>query len=359
MDGKLGKVFWIYLAVPPIQSEKVLNAPENKAIFNALLVEEPEKGRFIRRIAERCIDELPIGDVLLRVHYSSLNYKDALSAAGNRGVTRRYPHTPGIDAAGVIVESADPSLQPGQEALVCCYDLGMNTPGGFGQFIRVPAGWVMAKPDGLSLRECMIIGTAGFTAAQCVESLVAHPIFPADGKILVTGATGGVGSMAVALLAKLGYTVAAVTGKASREAFLRELGAAEIVLRQQAVDESGRMMLRGKWAGVVDTVGGAILATAVKSTRYGGVVTACGNAASADLPLNVYPFILRAVSLVGIDSAECPMTKRRQVWQRLAEEWRPADLEKFATEISLGQLSDAIDAMLAGKHSGRTIVNLK
>lgn len=333
-------------------------AAVHNATFRALLVEEGEGGKYNRRVALRQIDELPAGEVLLRVQYSSLNYKDALSAAGNRGVTRRYPHTPGVDAAGVIVASSDPNFPPGLEALVCGYDLGMNTAGGFGQFVRVPSAWVMAKPDGLSLRECMIIGTAGFTAAQCVAAIGEHPVSPADGKILVTGATGGVGSMAVALLAKLGFRVAAVTGKAEQEEFLRQLGAGEIIGRRQAVDASGRMLLKGKWAGVVDTVGGEILATAVKSTRYGGVVTACGNAASADLPLNVYPFILRAVSLVGIESAECPMGRRQRIWQRLAGDWRLQDLERFAAEISLEQLSETIDAMLAGRHSGRTVVNL-
>jgi len=338
--------------------ERIVQTPDYEQTFRALLVEEGEEGAYRRRIAERHIDELPTGGVLVRVHYSSLNYKDALSAAGNRGVTRRYPHTPGIDAAGIVAESADPRFPVGREVLVCCYDLGMNTPGGFGQYIRVPVGWVMAKPDGLSLRECMIVGTAGFTAAQCVDALIAHPLAPGEGKVLVTGATGGVGSFAVALLAGLGFRVAAVTGKVELGDFLRSLGADEIVPRDKAVDNSGRMLLKAKWVGVVDTVGGEILATAIKSTRYGGVVTACGNAASAELPLNVYPFILRAVSLVGIDSAECPMEKREQVWQRLATAWRPADLERFVNEIHLEKVSDAIDAMLAGRHSGRTIVNL-
>ncbi len=327
--------------------------------FRALQVEVGDDGNCLRRIVERHIDELPAGEVLVRVGYSSLNYKDALSASGNRGVTRRYPHTPGIDAAGVVVESADPRWRPGQEVLACGYDLGMNTSGGFGQFIRVPAAWVMAKPTALSLRECMIIGTGGFTAAQCVAAVQKHPVLPEDGKILVTGATGGVGTMAVALLAGLGYRVAAVTGKLDQEDFLRGLGASEVIDRQRAVDQSGRAMLKGKWAGVVDTVGGEILATSIKSTRYGGVVTACGNAASPDLPLNVYPFILRAVSLVGIDSAECPMANRERIWQLLAEDWRPEDLEQFAAEITLEQLPEAIDAMLAGRHRGRTVVNLR
>jgi len=326
--------------------------------FRALLVQEEGAGRYRRKIVDRRIDELPAGEVLVRVHYSSLNFKDALSANGNRGVTRRYPHTPGIDAAGEVVSSSDRRFQKGQQVLACGYDLGMNTSGGFGQYIRVPAGWVMAKPAELSLRECMIIGTGGFTGAQCIAAISEHPLTPEAGKVLVTGATGGVGSMAVAILARLGFKVAAVTGKAEQEEFLRGLGASEIILRSKAVDNSGRMMLKGKWAGVVDTVGGEILATAVKSTRYGGIVTACGNAASAELSLNVYPFILRAVSLVGIDSAECPMERREKIWRQLAGDWRPADLERFATEIALDQLSDAIDDMLAGRHHGRTVISM-
>lgn len=326
--------------------------------FKALLIEETEAGTFSRSIVTRSTDELPAGEVLVRVHYSSLNYKDALSAAGNRGVTRRYPHTPGIDAAGVVEESSHPGWPAGTEVVVCCYDLGMNTAGGFGQYIRVPADWVMAKPEGLTLAETMAYGTAGFTAAQCVERLVNHPVTPANGKILVTGATGGVGMVAVALLARLGFRVTAVTGKPQQEAILRELGAQEIVPREKAVDTSGKMLFKEKWAGVVDTVGGQPLATAVKSTRYGGIVTCCGNAASGDLPLNVYPFILRGVTLAGIDSAKCGMAQRVRVWGKLATAWRLADIERRATTIPLEALDDAIALMLQGKHAGRTIVDL-
>ncbi|MFZ5776249.1 MAG: YhdH/YhfP family quinone oxidoreductase [Thermodesulfobacteriota bacterium] len=326
--------------------------------FRAMLVSEPTPGQFHRQITVRELDDLPAGEVLVRVRYSSLNYKDALSATGNRGVTRRYPHTPGIDAAGEVAESRAPQFKPGEAVMVSCYDLGMNTPGGFGQYIRVPAAWVMPLPDGLTARESMIYGTAGFTAAQCMERLLRHPVRPEDGKILVTGATGGVGSMAVALLAGQGFHVAAVTGKPEQEAFLRGLGAREIVPRQNAIDQSARMLLKEKWAGVVDTVGGPILATAVKSTRYGGAATCCGNAASPDLSLNVYPFILRGVSLIGIDSAECPMDSRLPLWQRLASDWRLPNLEAMATEISLMELDQYIDSILQGKVRGRLILNL-
>jgi len=330
----------------------------NNETFRALWVEEDPPGRFRRRVLTRKIGDLPDHEVLIRVHYSSLNYKDVLSATGNRGVTRRYPHTPGIDAAGVVVESRVPDFVPGQEVVVSCYDLGMNTPGGLARYIRVPAAWVMPKPAGLSLRRCMMYGTAGFTAAQCLARLVDFPVRPDAGRILVTGATGGVGMLALGMLARLGYRASAVTGKAELAQRLRELGAEQVLSRAEATDESGRMLLKGKWAGVVDTVGGPILATAIKSCRYGALVTCCGNAASPELPLNVYPFILRGVTLAGIDSAESPMATRRAVWQRLAEAWDLANLEEMVTEISLDGVDGKIDDIQAGRHQGRILVNL-
>lgn len=335
-------------------------------MFRALVVHEMAGNHFERRIEEKRVDDLPAGDVLVRVQYSSLNYKDALSASGNRGVTRKYPHTPGIDAAGVVEESTVDEFKPGDEVIVSCYDLGMNTPGGFGQYIRVPAGWVVRLPEGLTLRQSMMIGTAGFTAAQSVATLMSHGVSLLSrnvstraGKVLVTGATGGVGSIAVYLLAKEGYCVVAVTGKPEAERYLLDIGASEILLRDKAKDTSDRMMLKGKWAGVIDTVGGEILATAVKSTRYGGVVTCCGNAASPDLPLNVYPFILRAVSLHGIDSANCALETRKKIWKKLAGDWKIANLEKLCKEISLEELNEAIDRILAGRLTGRMLVNLE
>ncbi|MFU8819049.1 MAG: YhdH/YhfP family quinone oxidoreductase [Desulfurivibrio sp.] len=330
----------------------------NNDNFRALLVEEGPPGKFRRRVVIRELGELPEHEVLVRVHYSSLNYKDALSAAGNRGVTRRYPHTPGIDAAGVVVASRVAEFKPGDEVVVSCYDLGMNTPGGLGEYIGVPAAWVMPRPPGLSLRRCMMYGTAGFTAAQCLARLVDFPVRPEDGRILVTGATGGVGMLALALLARLGYRSCAVTGKAELGERLQKIGAEQVLSRAQATDESGRMLLKGKWAGVIDTVGGPILATAIKSCRYGALVTCCGNAASPDLPLNVYPFILRGVTLAGIDSANCPMSTRRAVWQRLAGTWDLASLEEMVTEISLDGVDAKIDDILAGRHQGRILVNL-
>jgi len=330
----------------------------NETAYRALVVRgNPEQG-YKRAVEEVSIADLPAGEVLIRVHYSSLNYKDGLSAIGNKGVTRKYPHTPGIDAAGVVEASTDDRFAVGAEVICMGYDLGMNTSGGFAQYIRVPAKWVLAKPDQLSLYETMQIGTAGFTAAQCVDRLLRFGVQTDQGPILVTGATGGVGSTAVALLSKLGFEVTGVTGKESEHPFLQQLGCTAILDRQQATGRPAAAMLKEYWAGVVDTVGGEILATAIKSTRYNGVVTCCGNAASGDLPLTVYPFILRGVSLVGIDSANCPMTRRNSIWQQLAGSWRLDMLDRVSSCISLDQVSRAIDEMLAGKIRGRIVIDL-
>ncbi|BBO68521.1 oxidoreductase [Desulfosarcina alkanivorans] len=325
--------------------------------FNALVVTAGEEKTYHRRIQRRTRDDLPGGDVLIRVHYSSLNYKDALSAIGNKGVTRNYPHTPGIDAAGTVADSRVDAFKKGDPVLVTGYDLGMNTSGGFGQYVRVPADWVVPLPGAISLKESMIYGTAGFTAGMGVLFLTER-LKPEDGPVLVTGATGGVGSVAVAVLAGLGYTVAAVTGKPSGKAFLEGIGASRIVDRAEAADTSGRPLLKSQWAGVVDTVGGEILATAIKSTHPWGTVTCCGNVASPDLPLTVFPFILRGVRLIGIDSQNCPMDVRLKVWENLAGAWKIDGLEKISTEISLDGLSDHIDLILKGQQKGRVVVNL-
>lgn len=325
--------------------------------FRALVVEEGEGGKFTRSIKERSVIDLPEGEVLIRVHYSSLNFKDALSATGNKGVTKNYPHTPGIDAAGVVEESSSPQVKPGEEVLVTGYDLGANTDGGYGEYIRVPAGWVVGLPDGLSTRESMIYGTAGFTAALSVYKMEEYGTTPDMGEVLVTGATGGVGSVACAILAKAGYSVVASTGKTDQKEFLTGLGVKEIISRADSADTSGRPLLKGRWAGAVDTVGGDILATAIKSAKQHGVITCCGNVASGELPINVYPFILRGVSLVGIDSAYCPMDERRKVWSKLAGEWK-IDLDGIATEVTLGGLDEQIDLILKGGQKGRVVVSL-
>lgn len=325
--------------------------------FKAMVVEESAEKTFSRKIRERKVSDLPEGDVLIRVAYSSLNYKDALSAIGNRGVTRAYPHTPGIDAAGVVVASIDENFTPGAEVIVTSYDLGMNTDGGFGQYIRVPAGWVVPLPPGLSLLESMMLGTAGFTAGMSVSSLT-HCLQPDAGEVLVTGATGGVGSLAVAILAKLGYRVVAVTGKSDAADFLKQLGASRIISRDEAVDSSGKPLLKTLWAGAVDTVGGEMLVTTLKTMGLQGVVTCCGNVMSPELPINVFPFILRGVSLVGIDSQNCPMAYREKVWGRLADAWKPEMLADLCRVVSLEQLDVEIDRILHGGQKGRVVVSL-
>ncbi|RJP76545.1 MAG: acryloyl-CoA reductase [Desulfobacteraceae bacterium] len=329
---------------------------ENKT-FRAMVVEEVDKGVFTRKITDRTIQDLPEGDVLIRVHYSSLNYKDALSASGNRGVTRNFPHTPGIDAAGVVEESGSDLFQKGQEVLVTSYDLGMNTSGGFAQYVRVPAEWVVKLPGKLGMKESMCYGTAGFTAGMSVDKLMGT-VPPSQGEILVTGATGGVGCMAAGILAGQGYSVTAVSGKPDAKELLASLGVKNVITRDAFLEGADRPLLKPRWSGVVDTVGGEILAAAIKATLPLGVVTCCGNVASADLPITVFPFILRGVTLVGIDSQNCPMTWRKQIWDKLAGDWKFAMPEDLVSEISLDDLDDAVKAILKGQVKGRRIVNL-
>ncbi len=325
--------------------------------FKALVIEAAEEKKFVRSIKTRSVDDLPEGDVLVQVKYSALNFKDALSSIGNKGVTRKFPHTPGIDAAGVVVESKSDEFAVGQEVIVTSYDLGMGTDGGLGQYIRVPAAWVIKRPAGLSLKEAMMFGTAGLTAGLMINAMVKHGVKPEDGPILVTGATGGVGSLAVAILAKAGYQVTAVTGKAEAADFLKSLGATDVVSRE-AIIETTRPMLKEQWAGVVDVVGGDMLASALKATKYNGMVTCAGLVATPDLNTSVFPFILRNVTMAGIDSAEYPMEGRMQVWSMLADAWKPSQLEELTTELKLEQVEAQLMALLEGKGHGHYIVNM-
>lgn len=329
----------------------------NQKEFKALLIEESSPNTFTRTIKKRNISDLPQGDLLIKVSYSSLNYKDALSASGNRGVTKTFPHTPGIDGAGIVVKSDSREFNEGDKLIVTSYDLGMNTPGGFGQYIRVPSQWGVKLPQGLTLRESMILGTAGFTAGMSV-SAITETLTPDRGEILVTGSTGGVGSLSVMILAKLGFKVVALTGKENAADFLKNLGATRTITRKEAMDKSNRPVLKGQWAGVIDTVGGEILATAIKSTKPWGVITCCGNVASPDLAMTVFPFILRGVKLVGIDSQNCPMEIRTEIWKKLADEWKCEKLQELSKEVALENLDHEIDQILKGKQRGRVIVNL-
>lgn len=326
--------------------------------FRAMVVTESPDHIFTRRITTRFTDDLPLGEILIRVHYSSVNYKDALSASGNRGVTKNYPHTPGVDAAGIVEESSIVSFRPGDEVIVTGYDLGMDTSGGFGEYVRVPADWIVKLPENLSLKESMIYGTAGFAAALSVFKLTGNGVVPEQGDILVTGGPGGVGSIAISILVKSGFRVVAVNGKVDQQEYLLKLGALNVLNVEDAVDKTGKPLLKARWAGVVDTVGGDILSTAIRSTRYGGTITSCGNAASANLPLTVHPFILRGVSLLGIETVNCPVNVRREIWRRLSQEWKLEHLDLIATEISLDELSERLDLILQGKQRGRTVINL-
>lgn len=326
--------------------------------FKALIISETPEKQYVREISQRQITDLPAGEILVKVHYSSLNYKDALSSVGNKGVTRNYPHTPGIDAAGVIEKSDSPDFKVGEEVIVTSYDLGMNTSGGLAEYCRVPAKWVVRLPKGMSMREAMIHGTAGFTAGMCINALISNGLTPEKGKVLVTGSTGSVGTMAVAILKKLGFEITAVTGKPEAREWLMKIGVSEIVSREALNDASGRPMLKSVYAGVVDTVGGNILATALKSLTYGGAAAVCGLVNSPELHTSVFPFILRGNTLFGIDSAECPMPLRQEIWQKLATQYKPENLELLAREITLEEVPTQLDVMLKGGSLGKSLVKL-
>lgn len=326
--------------------------------FKSLYITE-EEGSFKRNIVEREIDSLPEGEVLIKVKYSSLNYKDALSANGNKGVTRKYPHTPGIDASGIVESSSCDDFKVGDEVLVTGYDLGMNTSGGFSEYIRVPSRWVVRLPKNLSLKEAMDYGTAGFTAALSVYKFI-NSVDKDMGDVLVTGGTGGVAVIAAKILIKLGYSVVVSTGKLEEQKeVLLDLGVKDVIHRSEVDDNSGRPLLRPRWAGVIDTVGGNTLSTAIKTTNYCGAVTTCGNAGGIEFTSSVYPFILKGVTLYGIDSVECPMNVRLKIWDLLSNEWKLHDLDDMVNVVSLEELNNSIDSIIAGKHVGRTVVDLE
>lgn len=326
--------------------------------FKALQVEEVAEKQFQSKITERDLAELPDGEVLVSVQYSSLNYKDALSASGNKAVTRSYPHTPGIDAAGAVLTSKSDAFMEGDKVIVTGYDLGMNTSGGFGQLIRVPAHWVIKCPEAMSLKDAMILGTAGFTAALCVEKLLLNGATPARGSVLVTGATGGVGIVAVALLHKLGFKVVASTGKTSSHDFLKQLGAAEIIDRKTLSELNARPLLKEQWAAAVDVVGGDTLFNVIKSINYGGSVACCGLVQSPALEGTVLPFILRGVNLLGVDSVELPAQTKASIWNKLADEWKLENLDTICNEIGFSELETSLGKVLKGEAVGRYVLNL-
>lgn len=325
-------------------------------IYKAFVVEE-SSGEYISSIKNLDTENLPSGNVLVQVCYSSLNYKDALSATGNKGVTKKYPHTPGIDAAGIVKFSDSDNFNVGDEVIVTGYDLGMNTPGGFGEYIRVPENWVVKLPDGLTMKEAMIVGTAGFTAGISMLRLM-EQVKPGDGSIIVSGATGGVGSMALSMLSKAGYKTIAVSGKAKEHDFLKSMGVSEIISRTDFLNMEDKPILSAQYAGAIDTVGGAILVKIIKSLKPLGVATTCGSVGGTKLDLNVFPFILRGVSLVGVSAQNYPDSLRKILWDKLANELKPDNIIDLYQEVTLNELSETINLILAGKLKGRTIVRM-
>jgi len=324
--------------------------------FKALYISK-EGENFKKEIKALNSTDLPENDVLIKVCYSSLNYKDALSVSGNKGVTRKFPHVPGIDAAGIVMQSKTSNFKEGDSVIVTGFDLGMNTWGGFGEHISVPTSWVLALPDGLSLKEAMSFGTAGLTAGLSVEKIISADITPDQGAVIVSGATGGVGSMATAILSKSGFDVTAISGKNENDFLTSTLGARQIINRDEFIEKyNSKPLASSDFAAGIDNVGGPTLSGILKSVKQYGIVTCCGNVSSADLNTSVFPFILRGITLAGIDSVQTSMVLRKKVWQLLASEWKPLHLDKMIQEISLDELPEKLDELLLGKAKGRYVL---
>ena len=325
--------------------------------FTAYVVDKQDD-RVAGRTDSLSLEDLPTGEVTIKVAYSSLNYKDGLACTGRGGVVRHYPHVPGVDAAGTVVASESADVAVGERVVITGYDFGVGSFGGYAEYARVPAAWVVKTPDDISDYEAMALGTAGFTAAMCLLAMERNGATPDQGPVLVTGATGGVGSLAVDIFSQQGYTVAASTGKPEQHGMLRELGASEILSRDDVnlTDPKPRPLLRGTWAGAVDTVGGSTLANLIRTTRNGGNIALCGLVAGHDFAGTVIPFLLRGVNLLGIDSVACPMPVRKTIWQRLATDLKPRHLEQLARVITLSELPGAVDNILKGKITGRLLV---
>jgi len=326
--------------------------------FKALVVNKQED-QFSVQLQEKTLQELPKGEVLIRVHYSGVNYKDSLATIPDGNIVNTYPIIPGIDLAGVVVSSEDAQFQEGDEVIATSYEIGVSHFGGYSEYARIPAKWIVPLPEGLTLKDAMTIGTAGFTAALSVQRLEENGVSPESGKVLVTGATGGVGSFAVSILSTLGYQVEASTGKASEQAYLEKLGASSIVSREEVYDGKVRALAKQKWVAAVDPVGGEPLASLLSQIQYGGSVATSGLTAGTKLPATVFPFILRGINLLGIDSVYCPMDTRLKVWNRLATDFKLENLDGLIQqEITLQQLPDVLPTLLKGQARGRIIVNI-
>ena len=320
--------------------------------YNALVTTEDNKS-FINSIEKRDISTLPDNDTLIKVKFSSLNYKDALSASGNKGVTRNYPHTPGIDAAGIIEETTSKNFQVGDEVIITGYDMGMNTFGGFGEYIRVPQEWIVKKPDNLSLSESMAFGTAGLTAGLCLRKLLLHGLKPDDGEVFVSGVTGGVGIISLMLFSKLGFDVTAITGKMDQEKLLKNLGAKTVLDRNDLDSDLISPLQKPIYAGGIDAVGGKILSNLICSTSQRAAIACCGMVGGLSLDTSIFPFILRGLSLFGIDSAESLLETKEEVWNNFATSWKLENIDENIKDISLNELPSEIDKILEGKQIGR------
>ncbi len=310
-----------------------------------------------RGVVEMSTDDLADDGALIEVHWSSVNYKDGLASTPSGRVARFSPMVPGVDLAGILLEDAG-DIDAGTQIIVHGYDLGVNRHGGFAQFATAPHDWIVPLPSGLTTREAIVLGTAGYTAALSVIALLDHGLTPSDGKVLVTGATGGVGSTAVSMMSQLGYEVVASTGKPDESSFLTDLGASEIIDRSMLA-EAGKPLQGMQWAGAIDCVGGVPLANVLAQTAYGGAVAASGLTAGNGLPTTVLPFILRNVNLYGIDSVQTPIERRHEVWQRIASDLKPAGLDTIGHDIGLDELDDVLSGILDGKAVGRAVVDLK
>jgi acrylyl-CoA reductase (NADPH) len=326
--------------------------------YRAHYIQALDDGSYTQAIIDRDTSDLPDNDLLIRVNQSSLNFKDAMSAHGNKGVTREFPHQGGIDAAGVIEESASNDFKVGDQVIVTGYDLGMNTAGGLAEYIRVPADWAVHCPAGLTPQQSMLFGTAGLTAQLCINKLITMGLQPEQGPVLVTGATGGVGSLAIALLANAGYEVVASSGKPDATDLLKAIGATQVIDRAEFSENNKRPMLKERFAGAVDVVGGDTLSNVIKSIKAGGSVSCCGLVQSPAFDATVLPFILRGVNLLGVDSVEIPLASKQAAWQQMAS---CADLPAIAqinTQISLDQVPDELEKMFNGGMTGHVTVKI-
>jgi putative YhdH/YhfP family quinone oxidoreductase len=327
-------------------------------VFQAFVVDKTLED-FSAGFKQLTLDDLPAGEVLIKVAYSSVNYKDGLASIAEGKIVRSYPFVPGIDLAGTVAESNDSRFNVGDEVIATSYALGVSHFGGYSEYARVKADWIVPLPAGLTLKEAMALGTAGFTAALAIHQLEKNGLRPQNGPVLVTGATGGVGSIGINILNSLGYTVSASTGKSSEHDYLKELGASEILSREESSAESNRPLEKERWAGGLDSVGGSTLAYLIRTTRYGGSIASYGNTGGPNVNTTVFPFILRAINVLGIESVNCPMELRRLLWHRLASDYKPAHLlDTIGHEVSFEELPQTLATILKGGIRGRMIIKI-